>query len=250
MCKRILSVFCFLPWLMWAQQKDSISWLAFHASLGFHFPSAELAKRFGPNQTVGTGIQWKLFNNIFFQFHGNYIFGGQVKIKDSLFREISTSDGYIIDGNGQFAEVYTYERGYYLTLDGGKIFPVKFLPYTASGLMISGGIGFLQHKIRIYNPENTAPQVTGEYVKGYDFLTNGIAFRQTVGLSFYRFRKVFNFRIGFEMVEAITRGRRDYLFPLHGPDTKTRLDLLFGVILQYYFPVDITPRKKTNTYYF
>ncbi|MCX7697284.1 MAG: hypothetical protein N2Z72_06295 [Bacteroidales bacterium] len=250
MFRKFFFLLLILPLIAIPQKKDSISWLAFHASMGFHLPGADLSERFGPNQTVGAGVQWKSPTNFFLRVHGNYIFGGIVKIKDSLFREISTSDGYVIDGNGQYAEIYTYERGYYIILDGGKILPVGFLPHIASGLMVSGGVGFLQHKIRIYNPENTAPQVIGEYAKGYDFLSNGIAFRQGLGLSCYKLKKIFNVRIELEIIEAITRCRRDYLFPLHGPDKKTRLDLLFGIMIQYYFPIDITPKKKSHTYYF
>lgn len=48
-----------------------------------------------------------------------------------------------------------------------------------------GGGGFLQHKIRIENRENVAPQILGDYAKGYDYLRNGPAGYLYVGYVFH-----------------------------------------------------------------
>ena len=248
MNKCVVGFFLIIPLFFFGQKTDTISWIAIYPHIGFQLPGGDLSKRFGENQEAGAGVQWKFKKNFFLQIEGSYIFGGKVKIKDSLFKDISTQDGYIIDANGQFAEVYTYERGYYITVDAGKILTLKRSNSYNSGIIAGVGTGFLQHKIRIYNPDNTAPQVIGDYAKGYDFLTNGIVFKQFVGYSFYKLKRAFNFRLEFEILEGITRGRRDYLFPLKGPDPKKHLDLLFGIKFKYYFPIEI--KNKSTTYFF
>jgi len=217
-----------------------------HIQYGIHMPGADMKDRYGINQVAGLAASFKTGSNWMFDADFSYIFGGDVKIHDSLFAEITDEDGNIIDGNGQFAEVYTYERGYYVTLGVSKILPI-FAANKNSGLTIGAGAGFMQHKIRVYNPDNVAPQVCGEYKKGYDYLTNGTAIRQFLGYTFYAPKKVYSFKAGFEFVEAFTMGRRDYLFPLHGPDTQKRLEFLYGFKLIWTIPFI---KSSGETYYY
>jgi len=109
-----------------------------------------------------------------------FIFGSTIKY-DSLFHLIKTSGDYIIDGDGMYADVRTYQRGYTLMGKAGKIFSI-FNDNPNSGLLVMIGGGFMQHKIRIENPGNTVPQLKGDYKKGYDKLTNGPALSQFIGL--------------------------------------------------------------------
>lgn len=218
-----------------------------HVHYGLQLPEADMKLRYGINSNAGIGVSIKTMNNWVLEADFNYIFGGKVKIEDSIFAGIANPDGFILDGNGQLAEVYTYERGYYVMAGVGKILPV-FQVNPNSGLSFSIGAGFLQHKIRIYNPDNTAAQVCGDYVKGYDYLSNGFALRQFIGYTFYGVQKVYSFKFGFEVVEAFTQGRRDYLFPLKGPDTEERLDVLYGFKAIYTLPFYKDP-KDVQYYY-
>lgn len=228
-----------------AENGKSIIW-AIHVHYAGQWPEGDMKDRYGFNSNAGFGGAFTTKNGWILEGDFNYIFGTKVKIEDSLFAEIATDDGFIIDGNGQFAEVYTYERGYYLMFGFGKILPI-LKANDNSGLTFSLGSGFLQHKIRVYNPEETAVQVSGDYVKGYDYLSNGFALRQYLGYSFFATQKVYSFKFGFEIVEAFTQGRRDYLFPLHGPDTQDRLDILYGFKLTYMLPFY---RDVKDTYYY
>lgn len=218
-----------------------------HFQYGFHFPGADMEPRYGINQVAGIAVSLKTRSNWMFDADFSYIFGGDIKIEDSLFKNIADDDGNIIDGNGQFAEVFTYERGYYATLGVSKILPV-FSPNPNSGLTIGLGAGFMQHKIRIYNPENVAPQVCGEYKKGYDYLCNGFALRQFLGYTFFAPRKAYSFKAGFECVEAFTQGRRDYLFPIGGPDNEKRVDLLYG--FKVYWTIPFKKETGRTIYYY
>lgn len=217
-----------------------------HIHYGFQFPGADMKPRYGINQNVGAGISYKTPSNWMFEADFSYIFSGNVKIHDSIFAGIADDEGNIIDGNGQYAEVYTYERGYYIMAGIGKVLPLLAVNNN-SGVYFSVGAGFMQHKIRIYNPEKTAPQVCDDYAKGYDYLSNGFAIRQFLGYTFFAPKKVYSFKAGFECVEAFTQCRRDYLFPLHGPDTEKRLDILYGFKLIWTIPF----KKSTgDVYYF
>lgn len=225
-------------------QKSSRA-ISIHIHTGLQLPGGDMAKRYGFSMTGGTGVSFKTSSNWLFETEFNYLFGGDVKITDSIFQNIADEDGNIINGNGEIAEVYTYERGYHITASINKILPV-FQVNPNSGLTVGLGAGFMQHKIRIYNPENTAPQVCGDYVKGYDYLSNGLALREYVGFTFFSPRRVYSFRAGFEFVQAFTQGRRDYLFPLHGPDTQQRIDLLYGFKLSWTIPF----MKSNGTVYY
>lgn len=217
-----------------------------HFHYGFMLPAADMALRYGANSNAGAGFSFKTRSNWMFEGDFNYIFGGKIKIEDSLFHEIADDDGNIIDGNGQFAEVYTYERGYYVMAGVSKITP--WLRANAnSGITFSLGAGFMQHKIRVYNPENTAAQVSGDYVKGYDYLSNGFALRQFIGYTMFGAQRIYSFKFGFEVVEAFTQGRRDYLFPMHGPDTEKRLDILYGLKMVWSIPFK---RSTGDVYYY
>jgi len=217
-----------------------------HFQYGFHLPGADMKDRYGVNQVAGFALSMKTPSNWMFDADFSYIFGGDIKIEDSIFADIANDNGYIIDGNGQFAELYTYERGYYITIGVSKILPV-LQANNNSGLTLGAGAGFMQHKIRIYNPDNIVPQVAGDYVKGYDYLTNGTAIRQFIGYTFFAPKRVYSFKAGFEFVEAFTMGRRDYLFPIGGPDTEKRFDFLYGFKLYWTIPFS---EKKGETFYY
>ncbi len=225
------------------QKADKIT--SIHIQYGFHIPGADMKDRYGINQVAGISTSYKTTSNWMLDANFSYIFGGNVKIHDSIFAGIANEDGNIIDGNGQFAELYTYERGYYITLGLSKILPL-FSVNKNSGVTIGAGAGFMQHKIRVYNPDNIAPQVCGEYKKGYDYLTNGTALNQFVGYTFFAPKKVYSFKAGFEFVEAFTQGRRDYLFPLRGPDTKKRTEFLYGFKILWTIPF----KKSSGTVYY
>jgi len=228
--------------------KDSIVsgiLLDFHYS--FQVPFADIAERFGVSSTIGAGIMYKTKNNFLLGGDFNYIFGTNVKEEDDILSMISTSDGQIIDGNGMYAEVICYERGFYSTIKAGKIFPL-FGPNDNSGLFVTIGSGLLQHWIRIINNENTAPQLAKEYRAGYDRLSNGICFTQSVGYFNIGNKKAYSFTAGFEFIQAFTENRRGYNYDLMGQEENTnRIDLLLGIKISWMLPLF---RQPSDGYYY
>src|SRR5512133_1284399 len=161
--------------------KDSaITTPVIYATYSYQFPGGGLSDLFGSNSSIGGGIFVKTSGNWIVGAEGNYLFGGTVKNQDSMLLMISTPEGYVIDANGMYADVILYERGYSFYGYFGKLIPV-LSPNPNSGFTILAGLGYLQNKIRVHNPNNTAPQLYGDYKKGYDKLNGGLALTGSVG---------------------------------------------------------------------
>ena len=104
----------------------------------------------------------------------------------------------------------------------------------------------MQHKIRIENDENQAKQISGDYVKGYDRLTNGFALMQYVGYQYLSNRRLVNFNLGVELYEGFTQNRRSYNFDEMRKDDTKRKDYLFGIRFGWVIPLY---KKVPNLYY-
>lgn len=218
--------------------KDSIvSGFLIDVHYGFHMPGGDLKERFGNSSTVGASLFYKDKRNILYGLNFNYEFGGDVKIEDSIFRNLYTQEGFIIDGDGLFTEVFTYERGWSGLGKIGMVFP-WFGPNDNCGPFLMLGGGYMMHKIRIYNQDMTAPQIKDEYKKGYDRLTGGFTLSQQIGYLHIGNKKAYSFTASFEIIEAFTKPMRNYQFDLMGPEPQdTRLDILYGIRLSWMIPL-------------
>lgn len=207
---------------------------AFYA---FEIPGGDLASRFGFNHKVGAAFSLKLKNNWLLTFEGGYMFSEELKEEAyTILDPLKTKMGQITSQYGTPGKILLNERGFSIMLKAGKILP--FLQSNEnSGPLLMGGIGFLQHQIRIENDGNDTPQVSEEYRKGYDHLTNGIAFSEFVGYRHYANNKMMNFYIGVEFTQAITKNRRGFNYNTLDYDNAQRLDMLtsfkFGVVVPF-----------------
>ena len=226
--------------------KDSvISTSLISISYSYQFPGGDLSKRFLSNNAIGGSYFYKTKNNWIIGADGFFMFRDTIK-ETGIFNSISTKDGNIIDGNGIYAEVHLYERGFYAGIKGGKLFPV-FGPNKNSGIVILCGLGLLQHKIRIENPNNTASQIKGDYKKGYDRLTNGLALSEFIGYMFLGNSRLVSFYAGFEFTQALTQNRRSYNFDMMRPDKTKRSDLLSGFKIGWILPLY---KRSPEKYYY
>jgi hypothetical protein len=223
--------------------KDSISFPMIGAHFQFQLPGGDLADRFGYNFNVGGVFQWKLKKNWLFGVEGDFIFSDQVK--EDPIPYLKTSLGNVINSSGIYAVYSIYERGFLFSAKAGKIFN-WFGPNPNSGLMATMGAGILQHKIRIEEKDNSVPAITGDYKKGYDRLTNGLALTEFAGYLHCGNNRLINFFAGIEVTEAFTKSRRDWDFATMMKDDKNRLDILFGVKAGWFFPIY---KHAVNKYY-
>lgn len=196
------------------------------AHYGFYVPLGDMAKRFGNNSIVGGGIHRKTNKNLIFGLNGDFIFGRRVH-EDAFLDSLSNGDD-IIGYTGTIAEVALYERGFTVYGNVGKVFKIKGMNAN-SGLVLSAGIGFMQHKIRIVDLDEILLQLNDEYKKGYDRLTNGLMLTQSVQLLNLDPRHLINFKIGLDLKEAFTRNRRSWNFDERLQDNRLRFDMLIGL---------------------
>ncbi|HZF99997.1 MAG TPA: hypothetical protein VEY71_03305 [Chitinophagales bacterium] len=224
----------------------SVSGLLVGFSYGYQFPLADMAERFGNNGLVGTEITYKLRNNFTFGAEAGLIFGRSVN-QAGFLDSLMTPDGYFMGYNGLYGNIALYERGFNFSGNVGKIIPV-FNANPNSGVYIRLGAGFLQHKIKITDTEETLYPLNGEYVKGYDRLSNGLMLSQYVGFLHLDPRHFVNFHVGLLVQEGFTQNRRSWNFDERRKETEKRLDVLVGLrgtwILPFYGKAD--ERKYTN----
>jgi len=218
---------------------------AIGAQAGLNVPAGDLADRFGNAAQVGGQFMLKLKNNWMFQVDGTYFFGRTVK-EDSVFKNFTTSTGLIIGRGGNPAELIVMQRGYTFMLSAGKIFP-WIGPNPNSGIHLSLGAGFMEHKLFIRDEFGEVPQLEGEYIKGYDRLTNGFALRQTIGYQHFSNYRYFNYFIGLEFTEGFTRNRRDLNFDTMQRDNSQRIDIFCSLVARWYFPFY---KRQPKEFYF
>lgn len=201
---------------------------------GYHLPGMDMKERFGGNSTIGFDADFKYENNWTYGFGYHWMFGRNVNDRD-MFEELIGWEGQIIDQDGMFSVIRFNQRGHMLDAHGGKIFPIG--KNKNSGIVINAGLGMLWHRIDIQASTAKVPQITGDYEKGYDRLTGGLALNQFIGYQFLDPKKQVNFRIGFSATQAFTKSMRSYDFDIMGYRDGKRLDLLTGFKAGLIIPV-------------
>jgi hypothetical protein len=212
---------------------SSISFTMLGAAFQYQFPGGDMAERFGNNFNVGGFLNYKFANNWLMGLDGNFLFADRIK-ENGILDSISTDDGFIIGESGEYAKVYLYERGYHFSLKAGKLLNLLG-PNKNSGILLTVGAGFLEHKIKIEVDKEDVPELSKEYKKGYDRLTNGLAITEGISFMHCGNKRLINFTVGFECTQAFTENRRDINFDQMKKDTTKRLDLLYGLKVSWFF---------------
>lgn len=209
------------------------------------FPGADMAKRFGTSYRIGGSILYKTAQNYVFGTNIDFILGTNIK-EDSLMINLKDSYGQVIAQDGRRIGVGTFQRGYMIGLQFGKIFNIG-KKNGDNGIMVLTTAGFMQHKINIFDRTQSTQQLSKTYKKGYDRLTNGMYIEEYIGYAYFSNNGLVNFNIGFDIAAGFTKGRRDYLFDVMRKDDKSRLDLLFGIRGSWYIP--IFKRKSEDIFF-
>jgi hypothetical protein len=216
-----------------------------YATYAYQFPGGDLAKMFGSNSSIGGGFMIKTKSNWLIAAEGNYLFGDNVKNSDSLLKNISTKDGYVINQNGYFSEIGFAERGFTVFIKSGKLFPI-LSPNPNSGPLVMIGAGYLQDKIRVHDGDGSTPQVQGDYKKGYDRLNSGFAISGTLGYLFLGDSRILNFSVNFEFIQAWTKFRRDRNFDTGKQDKSSLSSQFYGIRVKWIIPLY---KRKPKEYY-
>lgn len=225
---------------------STLSFVSLGANIGMQHPFADMAERFGYGGLVGAQLMYKTRSNWTFDVNYGFLFGNQVK-EDTILKPILTSQNYLISREGEPVDVFLSERGFLIYGRVGKIFSIGKANVN-SGVHINLGAGFIQHKIKITEATQKAPQLLGDYSKGYDRLSNGLMLSQAIGYSHFSNFKLINYYLGIEFSQGFTQNRRTINFDTGISDPRQRVDVFASVVFRWYFP--IYKRQPQDFYFF
>lgn len=239
-----------LSLLLWSavsygQKGPSVRLLEF--KYGFHFPMADLKDRFGANNDIGLNILTVgLEHKIFFGLEGMYIFGN--KVNEDVLTKLRAFDGRIIGIDGSAGDVNLKERGYYIGVNAGKIFPTTKNQAKLTGIRAQIGGGLLQHKIRVQDNTENVTALEKKYLQGYDRLTNGPVIHLGLGYQYQSPTNNFQFHIMGSLFGARTASRRDLDYATGEYLDQKRTDILGGFNVAYVVSIS-RASKPENIYY-
>ncbi len=210
-----------------------------------NLPLGDLAKRFGFFNNGGIQYLHKTKSNFLIGARGLYTFGSNIKEPNAL-QNLGTITGGTINNNGIVGLLRVYQRGYYAGVDFGKIF-ITNKKNANSGLFTLTSIGFVQHKIHIFDRENEYPQLSGNYIKGYDRLTQGWYVDEMLGYMYFSKNKKISLFGGLNFNYASTKGQRPWWFDVQKTGLDKRNDMNLGAVVGWMIP--IYPRKVDQVYY-
>jgi hypothetical protein len=228
--------FCFGA-LAQVNLKDSVVFAPLiDMSYSLKAPAADLADRFGLHSEVGIALMFKTRKNFLWGADFNYLFGNNVK--DTRFADGFRDDrGFILANNGLYSEMGFSERGFTFSGKAEVIVPEQS-PNKNSGLMFLGGIGMMQHKIKMEDRFNEVPLLSGDnYSVGYDRLSNGVMFTQFLGYRLLSNRRLINVFGGLEFTQAFTHNQRSVNYDTGLKETATRNDFTYGFRLGITIPL-------------
>jgi hypothetical protein len=215
--------------------------------IGFHFsgqlPQNDLAARFGPNLSAGTNFTWKTKKNLLINVEGSYFFGN--KVKEDVVSSIRNESGNVTDNEGYPADLRLTERGWNIYANVGYLFS-KLGHNPNSGLFVTIGGGWTQHKIKLYDANQKIAAVNGDLKKGYDRLSGGFGLSQFIGYKYISNNRIANCYFGFEFYEATTQSLRGFNYDTGLEDTQKRLDVLMGFRFGWILPL----YKRTKDFYY
>jgi hypothetical protein len=211
----------------------------------YNISQLDLENRFGNYFSVGGGFQHKSAKNFLYKTDFNFLTGNTVKEVDMLL-SISTPDTFLIGADGTLYDARTMMRGFQGSFQAGKLIPVLG-PNPNSGITLLGGVGFMQHKIRIDPGENVpVPQLLGDYKKGYDRLSNGLFFSGSLGYFYLSNYRLVNFHISINYQYGFLQNRRSWNFDENRQDTSVRRDAAWGFQFAWILPLF---KKIPNDFY-
>ncbi|MGQ9864321.1 MAG: hypothetical protein ACUVRD_07585 [Bacteroidia bacterium] len=241
---------------LWAQMsiRDSVIWL-FNTGVGYggYFPLGDLGARFGYLSQVQGEIAYKNKKNLYFLLRGGALWAEKVRedvvgkfILPSLQRGGTLG---MLDENGNIFYPRLEGRGFQIGARVGYLLPIiKILrPNPNSGFFVEVGGEFLRHRLLIDVAKSTlAPYLKGEYLKGYDRLTQGWGIGASMGYRFWGNVPWLNFYVAVEYIHTYARSLRGYNYDLRQAENFLRRDAAIGFRAGWCLP--LFPRASSELY--
>ncbi|MBK8624605.1 MAG: hypothetical protein IPN86_03190 [Saprospiraceae bacterium] len=218
--------------------------LGFGIGMGVNMPLSDLRDRYGTNLNFSLGGDYVNKKNWTVNGEFLYLFGNN--IKEDVLAPFRTSSGVILGDDQQIADIFLRQRGLFLGLGIGKLFPFQKSSRSGLKVIVSGGI--LQHSIKFVDERNSVAQVrAGRYV-GYDRLTRGFSLKETIAYKHLSVDKRLNFEFALDFIQGFTSEVRAYNFDTRLPTLASRFDMLIGARIVWNLPFYIGGEESTRYY--
>ena len=212
---------------------------------GMQLPEGDMKTNFNYNYNIGSRVSYLTGTNWIFGVGGAWLFSDN--IKTDVLAPLRIENGLLIERTGRMGLTQLGERGFTVNGEIGKLIPLTKRT-RLHNLEFRVGAGYLQHwiRIRLLGYPEDLPQLLGEYLRGYDRKTSGIALNQYIGYRFMSKSKLVNLFIGVDFTEGFTYNRRYYNFDTREIDNKLKKDILLGFKAGFCIPFFVYT-KKTRT---
>lgn len=231
-------------------QDKSISTPFCTAVVGWTFPDGDMAKKYESFMNLNVNMGWKTKGNWLWMMEFGFGFGSDnAKGKNQILEGIMTTEGdpFVISKEGSDAGVVAYNRNLSLVAKTGKIFSLsKKRPN--SGIMLTLGVGALQHQIIYQSTLEVAQQLEGDYAYLYDRQMRGIMVSGFLGYIHMSKKSFTNFYVGLEFNQAWTKLTRDYQINYNFSADKIFQDRMWTLKVGWMFP--FFGRDADKVYYF
>jgi hypothetical protein len=219
--------------------RDSIvpGWLITIRSGAFQ-SGMDLGNRFDESFSIGAGTFYKTSKNWIWGANGDFWFGPGTNERFGILQALGSESGEVLDHFGNFSDVMTYQRGWLIGIDFGKIF--NNLGHNAnSGMFVTVGGGYLQHRIRLesINRNSIIYQIEGDYQRGYDRMNIGWMSRLNIGYIHSHVGKTVNFMVSGEIMYGESSSVRGFNWDTGLPDNGTFRNLTYGIRLSWFLPI-------------
>ncbi len=210
----------------------------------YHIPSGDMAKLYGNFSGVGFGGMLKTKHNWVVSGELNYLFGKEIR-QEHFLDNLITSGGYLSSTGGSPGNYLVNMRGISAFVNAGKVFGLNKRNMN-SGILVKGGVGYIQHHINIQSQEGNIPQIDLNYAPGYDRFHSGIAFTEFIGYTYQSQNRLINFYIGFDFMQAQTKNRRGYNYDLMAYDNSNKIDLTSSIRFGWMIPMYLNTSEENE----
>lgn len=249
MIKKISTLtFLFLSTYVFSQQNinDSIIKISLvETSVSIQKPSGDFSDRFGNGLSINLAYHYKTSKNFTFGIQIQNLIGENVSNQGAILGDINTDFGPIT-GTGSIGEVLYTQRGMNTSLQFGKIFNISE-SNPNSGIWAQFGLGYFWSKININNVDNRIPILTNDFIKGYDKLAQGFAINQSIGYLHLSNKRLLNFSVALESMQAFTKDQRGYDYVKNEKSSPNYIDVIYGLRFSWILPLY---KKSANKYHY
>ena len=208
---------------------------------GYSVSGGDWAQRFPYFASMQLGASYQPVSNWMLGAEYEPYLGSTVNTS-GIFDGINGDSGDLIDMFGFPAVIRAYQRGYSLRAWAGRAIDFKTKGTATWSVYGQLGLGSTQHYIRYQFDEGQVPQLSGDYLGGYDRLSAGWQLSQRLGIQYYN-NEAISFQLAFTAHQGHTQHMRAWNYAANSADQGPKTDLAFGLHGAVIIPIKLTGFK-------